>query len=144
MQNEKFNRYSLVLERTAKKVKQFAQSTFSEQGFDLTVDQWTVIKTLYENDNLLQKELAEKCSKDQPTLTRIVDLLIKKGLTERIAHPSDRRGLHLHLTDAGREKVELLSPTIAAIRMKAWENLSEQDFNELKRILDKIYNNLDQ
>ncbi|UIR54544.1 MarR family transcriptional regulator [Sphingobacterium sp. SRCM116780] len=142
MQNEKFNRYSFILERTAKKVKQFAQNSFSNNGFDITVDQWTIIKTLYENDSLLQKELAEKCNKDQPTLTRIVDILIKKGLTERIVHPSDRRGLYVHLTEEGQKKVALLSPIIANIRMKAWDNLTEQDFTELTRILDKIYNNL--
>ena len=142
MINEKFNQYSHILDRTAKKVKQFAQNSFSEQGFDITVDQWTVLKTLYENDDLLQKELAVKCAKDQPTLTRIVDLLIKKGLTERIAHPSDRRSLYLHLTNEGRNKVESFTPMISTIRTKAWENLTEKDFTELTRILNTIYNNL--
>jgi DNA-binding MarR family transcriptional regulator len=142
MQDEKFKRYSFILERTAKKVKQFAQNSFSENEFDITVDQWTIIKTLYESDNLLQKELAEKCGKDQPTLTRIVDLLIKKGLTERVIHPSDRRSLYLHLTDEGRKKVEELSPSVATIRMKAWDNLTDEDFSSFTRILDKIYNNL--
>jgi hypothetical protein len=28
--------------------------------------------------------------------------------------------------------------------MKAWENLTEEDYINLKRILDTIYNNLDQ
>jgi len=142
MQDEKFNRYSFILERTAKKVKQFAQNSFTDHDFDITVDQWTIMKTLYENDNLLQKELAEKCCKDQPTLTRIVDLLIKKGLTERVIHPSDRRSIHLHLTDEGRKKVENYSPIVSSIRMKAWENLTDEDFSSFTRILDKIYNNL--
>ncbi|ULT22921.1 hypothetical protein KUH03_27100 [Sphingobacterium sp. E70] len=55
MLNEKFDRYSFILDQTAKKVKQFAQSSFTEKGFDITVDQWAVLKALYETDQLSQK-----------------------------------------------------------------------------------------
>lgn len=142
MLNEKFDRYSFILDQTAKKVKQFAQSSFAEQGFDVTVDQWSVLKTLYETDELSQKELARRCGKDQPTLTRIVDLLLKKGLAERVVSESDRRTLYLHLTPLGKQKVESLSPIVTQIRMKAWEQLTEEDFAHFTRILSKIYSNL--
>ncbi|MGJ1412202.1 MarR family winged helix-turn-helix transcriptional regulator [Sphingobacterium thalpophilum] len=142
MLNEKFDRYSFILDQTAKKVKQFAQSSFAEQGFDVTVDQWSVLKTLYETDELSQKELARRCGKDQPTLTRIVDLLLKKGLAERVVSESDRRTLYLHLTPVGKQKVESLSAIVTQIRMKAWEQLTEEDFAHFTRILSKIYNNL--
>lgn len=142
MLNEKFDRYSFILDQTAKKVKQFAQSSFMEKGFDITVDQWTVLKTLYETDQLAQKELAKRCGKDQPTLTRIVDILLKKGLAERIVDASDRRSLYLHLTTEGKLKVESLSPIVADIRMRAWDKLTEKDFDDFTRILTTIYNNL--
>lgn len=142
MLKEKFNQYSFLLDRTARRVKQYAQLSFTNKEFDLTVDQWAVIKTLYEADSLTQKELAERCGKDQPTLTRIVDLLIKKELATRVNHPTDRRCLHLQLTTLGVHKVEQLSPTIAEIRMKAWENLTDEDFAHFTRILNKIYTNL--
>lgn len=142
MLNEKFDRYSFILDQTAKKVKQFAQSSFMEKGFDITVDQWTVLKTLYETDQLSQKELAKRCGKDQPTLTRIVDILLKKGLAERIVDESDRRSLYLHLTAEGKLKVKSLSPIVADIRMRAWDKLTEKDFDDFTRILTTIYNNL--
>ncbi|MDF2479158.1 MAG: MarR family transcriptional regulator [Sphingobacterium sp.] len=142
MLNEKFDRYSFILDQTAKKVKQFAQSSFTEKGFDLTVDQWSVLKVLYEREQLSQKELARRCGKDQPTLTRIVDILLKKGLAERIIDETDRRSLYLHLTQEGKLKVASLSPIVAEIRMKAWEKLTEKDFEDFTRILNTIYNNL--
>lgn len=142
MLKEKFNQYSFILDRTAKKVKQYAQASFAEQDFDVTVDQWAVLKTLFEHTDLTQKELAEKCGKDQPTLTRIVDLVIKKGYAQRTAHPEDRRCLHLQLTSSGLDKVKAIAPQISQIRMKAWQNLSDNDFEHFTRILNKIYNNL--
>lgn len=140
---EKFSQYSFILDRTARKVKQYAQVTFSQQDFDITIDQWAVIKILYNADPMTQKELSEVSSKDQPTLTRIIDLLIKKNLVRRIEHPTDRRCLLLQLTTEGKAKVEQLSPAVASIRMKAWENLSEEDFAHFTRILNTIHQNLD-
>ena len=100
-------------------------------------------KTLYEFPLLTHKELADKCGKDQPTLTRMVDLLLKKGYMKRVEHPSDRRCLHLQLTDLGGSKVQALAPLVKDFRMRAWENLSQEDFEHFTRILNTIYNNLE-
>src|SRR5690606_3531252 len=110
--------------RTARRVKQYAQASFAQKDFDITIDQWTILKVLYNEDPMTHKELAEKTGKDQPTLTRIIDIILKKGLVERVEHPDDRRCLLVQLTPEGKEKVKMLSPDIAQIRMKAWENLS--------------------
>lgn len=134
--------YSFLLDRTARRVKQYAQATFTDKGFDITLDQWMILKILHEYQDLTQKELAERCGKDQPTLTRIVDLLAKKQLAQRIVHPTDRRSFIVHLTEKGMFKVKELSPQIKDIRTKAWENLNEDDFEQLERILNTIYANL--
>jgi DNA-binding MarR family transcriptional regulator len=143
MQKDSFNRYSFLLDCTARRVKQYAQVQFNSRDFGITVDQWTILKALNTYSDLSQKELAEQCGKDQPTLTRIVDLLVKKGFVERTMHHLDRRSFIVHLSPKGKEKVSDLEPEIRKIRMKAWENLEENDFHHLKRILDTIYNNLE-
>ncbi len=143
MTYEQFSRYSFLLDRTARRVKQYAQQKFKQQDFDVTVDQWLVMKNLYENDSLSQTSLAQLVFKDNPTLTRIVDILCKKGYVERNPHPLDRRSFQLCLTASGREKVSELKPQVAKIRQKAWKNLNERDFEEFRRILNTIYNNLE-
>ncbi|QNL49124.1 MarR family transcriptional regulator [Olivibacter sp. SDN3] len=143
MQTEPYNMYSFILDRTARRVKQYAQAAFANNGFDITLDQWMVLKSLHEFSDLSQRELAERCGKDQPTLTRIVDILVKKQLAERRVHPNDRRSFIVHLTEQGKLKVAEFSPEIKKIRTKAWENLDEEDFNQLARILNTIYNNLE-
>ncbi len=142
MTQEQFAKYSFLLDRTARKVKQYAQQQFKSGDFDVTVDQWLVLKNLSENHLLSQTQLAQLVFKDHPTLTRIIDLLCKKGYMERIPNPNDRRSFQLHLTTSGEEKVRALRPQILEIREKAWENLSETDFEEFKRILNTIYMNL--
>jgi DNA-binding MarR family transcriptional regulator len=144
MTQEQFSKYSFILDRTARRVKQYAQQKFKLAAFDITVDQWLVMKNLAENELLSQTELAQLVFKDQPTLTRIIDILSKKGYVERALHPQDRRSFQLVLTPTGQTKVQELKPIVAKIREKAWENLDEQDFDEFKRILNTIYNNLEE
>lgn len=139
---EQYNAYSFLLDRTARKVKQFAQRRFKEMGFNITVDQWLVLKQLYERERLKQNELAGLVFKDNPTLTRIIDLLCEKGLAERNMHPDDRRCFMVSLTSKGRNKVKEMLPRIQEVRLKAWEGLSERDFNHFRRILNTIYENL--
>jgi DNA-binding MarR family transcriptional regulator len=139
---ERYNAYSFLLDRTARKVKQFAQRRFKEMGFNITVDQWLVLKQLYERERLKQNELAGLVFKDNPTLTRIIDLLCEKGLTERNAHPDDRRCFMVSLTTKGKSKVKEMLPRIQEVRLKAWEGLSDRDFNHFRRILNTIYENL--
>lgn len=143
MTQEQFGKYSFLLDRTARKVKQYAQQKFKNGDFDVTVDQWLILKNLSENELLSQTELAQLVFKDQPTLTRIIDILCKKGYVERIPHPQDRRSFHLHLTETGLLKVSKLKPQVATIREKAWKNLDSSDFEEFKRILNTIYSNLE-
>ena len=142
MNDELYNAYSLLLDRTARRVKQYAQQQFKEMGFNITVDQWLVMKNLHEHPEMKQNELAELLSKDNPTFTRIVDLLSKKGLATRKVHPDDRRSFQLTLTAAGAKKVEQMKPKVKRVRLKAWDDLSEKDFNQFKRILNTIYKNL--
>lgn len=143
MSEELFNSYSFLLDRTARRVKQYAQQRFKELGFNITVDQWIVMKHLYEHEEMKQNELAELLFKDNPTLTRIIDLLCSKGLTVRNIHPNDRRSFVVSLTKEGVKKVEQLTPKVKDIRLKAWNGLSERDFNQFKKILNTIYQNLE-
>jgi len=52
MTQEQFSKYSFLLDRTAKRVKQYAQRKFKLEVFDITVDQWLIMKNLCENELL--------------------------------------------------------------------------------------------
>lgn len=142
MNDSLYSSYSFLLDRTARRVKQYAQQQFKAMGFNITVDQWIVLKHLEEHGEMKQHELAEVLFKDNPTLTRIIDLLCEKNLTVRTVHPQDRRSFNVSLTKEGNKKVQQLSPKIKNIRLKAWEGLSEKDFHQFKKVLNTIYENL--
>ncbi len=143
MEDDLYSAYSFLLEKTSRRVKQYAKKVFREQNFGITVDQWSVLKNLYYHDGISQSELAELTFKGMPTLTHILDLLCSKGLVSKQIDNHDRRRSKLFLTENGKAKVEHLRPAIQKIRQKAWENLTEADFQHFSSTLHTIYKNLE-
>ena len=131
-----------IIERTAKRMKQACQQFLSQAGIDLTVDQWVLLQELHKLDGQGQNDLARKTFKDAPTVTRIIDLLCKKGLTERQVVPEDRRKFNVFLTPAGEEIVAEALPVIQDFRLQAYQNLSDTEMELLTKILDRIFESL--
>ncbi|MBX2928427.1 MAG: MarR family transcriptional regulator [Saprospiraceae bacterium] len=131
-----------MLERAARRMKQFVQESLSGAGAGITVDQWLVLQELDRQDGLSQLEIAKATYKDAPTMTRIIDLLCEKGLTSRTPDPADRRRFSIGLTSAGRQKIAEVLPVIQAARREAWGALSEKEITELSRMLEVVFNHL--
>ncbi len=135
--------YFFKIDTTVKKVRNYLQKQLQIAGIDITVDQWVVIDHLIPSPGISQNNLASATAKDPPTITRILGILIKKGLVERKTATSDRRKQMLFLTEKGRALHQQAFPIVSNMRNKVWENLSETDFEQLVRIIDTIYNNVD-
>lgn len=133
--------YFFKIDITIKKIRNALQKQLNEAGFDLTVDQWVLIDHIERQPGVSQNELAELTFKDPPTVTRIVDLIEKKGLVERAPAAGDRRKFNLFLTVKGQELYKHAFPIVAEIRRKGWGNLEEADYQHFVRIMDSIYNN---
>ncbi len=143
MEDDVYSAYSFLLEKTSRRVKQYAKKAFRENNFGITVDQWVVLKHLYYHNGISQSALAESTFKGMPTLTHILDLLQGKGLLTKEADTDDRRRTKIFLTEEGHEKVKTLLPDIQKLRQKAWENLSKEDFEHFTMTLRTIYQNLE-
>ena len=65
-----------------------------------------VMRLLAARDGLKSSEVAAWGSWTPGTVTSVVDTLVRNGYVERRREPTDRRVVRLHLTDAGRRKVE--------------------------------------
>jgi DNA-binding MarR family transcriptional regulator len=65
-----------------------------------------VMRLLAARDGLKSSEVAAWGSWTPGTVTSVVDTLARDGYVERRREPADRRVVRLHLTGAGRRKVE--------------------------------------
>lgn len=133
--------YFFKIDTTIKKIRNSIQKRLNEAGVDLTVDQWVVIDHISRDVGTSQNSLAEITFKDPPTVTRIVDILEKKGLVERRMAVGDRRKFNLFLTEKGESVYQSAFTVVAEIRRIGWGDLSETDYQNFVRIMDSIYAN---
>jgi DNA-binding MarR family transcriptional regulator len=112
------------------------------EAFDITAEQWQVLLKLSKQNNINQKILSQLVNKDQPTLTRMLDILERKSLVERHVSKEDRRSFCIHLTEKGLILTEKLIPYIEDIFKKILNGVSEKDLNIYLDVLTKIDQNI--
>ena len=129
------------LDKTIKTYRQFAQRKFLEAGLDITIDQWLVLNAIAEKPDITQLEISGKVFKDAASVTRIIDLLIRKNYLVRDAHQSDRRRFQLALTAEGKKLIRTISKVVEHNRAQALKGIGEKNLLEMKQTLSSIIDN---
>lgn len=70
--------------------------------------------------------------------TRLVDRLVQAGLVERMPNPSDRRGVLVRATPAGRKVFERLAPRVLEYHRDQWADVSNDDLEKLIGLLGVV------
>lgn len=131
------DRISSAIYRVNKCLRVQLQKALKE--FDITTDQWLVLgKVCGSSGTYNQKELAELCFKERAAITRMLDIMQKKGMVKRGSSPQDRREYLIYVTDYGKELYERTLESTAKIEKYISEIIKEQEIEELLRLLMKL------
>ncbi|MFH5779177.1 MarR family winged helix-turn-helix transcriptional regulator [Heyndrickxia oleronia] len=127
--------------RTSRKISRLLNHYL--KPYQITSEQWSVLRTLKESDHISQKELSEKADKDQATLTKILDLLEKNDFVKRVANPKDRRSFLITITEKGTGLAEELYPYIEGIFSKVIDGINKESLETYFNVLHSIESNTD-
>lgn len=129
------------IENTIKKYRKFAQHNISEVVSDITLDQILILSILDSNPDISQKDIALILFKDFASVTRMIELLVKKEYLERKIHQQDRRMFNLQITDKGHDTLAKLKPIILTNRSQALKGLSNEQIEQFNNTLIQITKN---
>ena len=132
------------IEQAIKTYRMYAQKQIKSHNLKITIDQWLVLKSLKENPNATQQELAETVFKDTASITRIIDLLVKSEFVERKINLNDRRKFDLMITSNGEKILAKTHSIVLENRKKALNGISENDIKILNETLQRITKNCKQ
>ncbi|MEI7473303.1 MAG: MarR family transcriptional regulator [bacterium] len=132
-----------VINRTAIKLKTYLFKQFKDSGFDITPEQLAVLIGLSQKNGQYQKELGDKILKDKPNMTRLLDILEKRGLITRKSDKTDRRKFKIFITKEGETTLELLLPITVEARNKAIKDIKDEEIEQVIKILNKITLNIE-
>ena len=91
-------------------IRGFSTQTFTEKEYELTPDQYVILNLLLENDEIMyQRQLAEIMFKDRANISRIIDIMHRNGLIEKVPDSNGRRIYKLVVTEKGKARGRCLT-----------------------------------
>ncbi|WP_428416311.1 MarR family winged helix-turn-helix transcriptional regulator [Phocicoccus schoeneichii] len=95
---------------------------------------------LSKNKYARPSEIANVLGLKPPTVTTITEKLVKKGFVERLYDDTDRRIIHIKITDSGREILKRANESGQVLRREMFMKLNEKERDELLRLYRKLNN----
>ncbi|MBC1458592.1 MarR family winged helix-turn-helix transcriptional regulator [Listeria newyorkensis] len=113
------------------------------ERFDVTPEQWSVLNVVDQKAPISQRHVAELVEKDAPTVNRIMDVLVRKNLLEKVVDKKDRRITLLSLTMEGKQKVQLIRNVVEETCSHFYQGISDAELGVYLDVLARIENNLE-
>jgi MarR family transcriptional regulator, 2-MHQ and catechol-resistance regulon repressor len=105
---------------------------------ELTYSQFAVLEALYHLGPMTAGEVSQKILKSGSNLTLVIDNLERDCLVRRERDAKDRRVIHIHLTEAGKGKVEAVLPGHVAALVDEFRVLSAKEQEMLGKLCKKL------
>ncbi len=112
--------------------------------YGITFSQWQVLAGLALEGEISQVKLAELIGVEGPTLVRILDRMEQKGWIKRKISSRDRRQKLISPTKKVEGVWKKMTECAHGVRNNAVKGISSKDVVKLRRLLEKIRENLDE
>ena len=130
----------MMLYRSLEAVIPIYRDVFSK--YQLTEQQWRVLRVLWENERIASNELASETLLSPNSLAGIVDRLETRSLVKRQHSELDRRVIYVLPTEQGLSLEEQMTPKVDAIHDSIRGTVSDHEWQQLDTILNKIRDGL--
>lgn len=125
---------------TSLNLRNYAEKMLSP--YDLTVEQFHVLKKTSRHAGCIQKKLCRELGKKPANITRILDRLEGKKWIERRMNPADRRSSHIFLTFSGEQIIEKVSKDFEAYSSWFIAGVSNEEEHIFRNVMGKINKNI--
>ncbi len=111
---------------------------------DVTLGQYFILRELWQNEGLTQRELSGRVSIQEPSTVAALDAMEKRDLVLRVRSKQDRRKTHVYLTARGRGLRGELLEHAAAIINGATADFAPGEVETLRRLLQQLKDRLEE
>lgn len=107
-------------------------------GLGITGAQWVILMRIARGCGSTAAELCRFSRYDTGSMTRMVDRLEEKGLLRRVRSSTDRRIIHLELTEAGQDLYPLLPPVAIKVLNAHLQGFTPDELELFKSFLNRM------
>ncbi|MBR1680926.1 MarR family transcriptional regulator [bacterium] len=124
-------------------IKMHQLNLFAENKFEITPEQYVVLSMLNDDEDFHQNKLCKLLYKDKSNMTRLLSILEKKELIEKVQTTDNKKQVnHIKITQKGRNLRTKISPKVKTSRETYLKNISEEDMYACIKVLTQIQENL--
>ena len=107
--------------------------------FDITPIQYGVLGCIWEFDMHNPKDIAAHLGVENSTISGILERMENKGLIRRMIDSTDRRFIHIELTEVSRNLEVPVRTVVAEVDRVVLKQFDEKEIEILKNMLRRIY-----
>lgn len=134
--------FPIINGKVSMAINRMMYRNFRKQGLDITPEQWTVLAFLWHEDGVKQQTLCNSTFKDKPSMTRLIDNLVKQNLVYRNTSDQDRRSNYIYLTDLGRSIRDRANTAVIETMNAALAGIDEEGMMQVRSILAIVFGNI--
>ncbi|MDY6903807.1 MAG: MarR family transcriptional regulator [Thermodesulfobacteriota bacterium] len=120
----------------SRKISRYYRDRIAE--FNLTHSQFFLIAQVIESEGATPSQLAEETFSDRPTITGLIDRLVRDGWLERRPNPKDRRVLRIYLSDKGIKHRATFISLFNEINGSFIRRFTPNEWQQLQKLLLKL------
>lgn len=109
----------------------------------VTIGMWFVLRMLWDEDGMTQRELGERVGINGPTMVTALNSMERAGLVKRVHNQADRRKINVFLTKRGRKLKSTLWPMAAEVLALGLSGLTRSQVQSLNKMLAQVRLNLE-
>jgi DNA-binding MarR family transcriptional regulator len=111
---------------------------------DVSFGHWTLLRILWVNDGLTQRDLSARAGITEPTAFTALKAMEDRGLIARHQAPDNRKNVYISLTAKGRSLRKTLEPLAEEVNRVAVAGVPAKDIAATRSTLLAIIENLAQ
>ncbi|TFJ92683.1 MarR family winged helix-turn-helix transcriptional regulator [Lentibacillus salicampi] len=129
----------VVLMKASKSVTEYVKEDISR--YDMKATYFAVLEALYHKGDLTVREISQSVLIKAGSMTYVIDKLEARDLLERRRGKGDRRVVHIHITEEGKQLMDDIFPKHQEAIEKIFQDLSVEEKKTVIDLLKRIGQN---
>lgn len=131
---------ALIMKRVQRYTHIHWETAFGKDDLNLT--QWITLSLISSRDAISLSHIARELDHDSGAMSRVIDVLARRGLVHRHPDQTDRRFTRLAMTASGRDVLDRVTSQGVDIWNSWLEVFSKEEINAFLNMLQRLENNL--
>jgi DNA-binding MarR family transcriptional regulator len=132
-----------IISRISDKADRFIIDELEKKGiYGIVPSHGGILMLLFKQQKITMKELAQKIHRSKPTVTVLIDKLVKFGYVHKEKSDKDSRITYISLSEKGKGFEKDFEEISQKLNNTIFLGVQESEKDEVEKILEKILQNL--